>query len=78
MKTHANNFSSDEQSSQVDLVLENKSKLFGALSCSLTLDEKNNVWAYIANEISQSHGTFRSKEDVSKKWSNICQAQTHY
>ena len=71
MKTRAKNFSSDEISSLVDLVLENKSKLFGALSCSLTFDEKNNVWAEIANEISQSHGSIRSKEDVSKKLSNV-------
>ena len=71
MKTRAKNFSSEEISSLVDLVLENKSKLFGALSCSLTFDEKNNVWEDIAKEISQSHGTFRSKEDVSKKWSNV-------
>ena len=71
MKTRAKNFSSDEISS-LDLFLENKSKkLFGALSCSLTFDENNNVWQDIANEISQSHGTFRSKEDVSKKWSNV-------
>ena len=49
MKTRAKNFSSDEISSLVDLVLENKSKLFGALSCSLTIDGNNNVWADIAN-----------------------------
>ena len=71
MKTRAKNFSSDEISSLVDLLLENKSKLFGALSCSMTFDEKNNVCEDIANEISQSHGTFRSKEYVSKKCSNV-------
>ena len=53
MKTRAKNFSSEEISSLVDLVLENKSKLFGALRCSLTFDEKNNVWEDIAEEISQ-------------------------
>ena len=38
----------------VDLVLENKSKLFGALSSSLSYDEKNKIWEDIAKEISQT------------------------
>ena len=66
LKARAKNFSSDEITQLVDLVLENKSKLFGALSSSLSYDEKNKIWEDIAKEISQN-GTFRNKEDVSKK-----------
>ena len=55
----------------VDIVQENKSKLFGSLSSSLSDDDKNHVWENISKEISEAHGTFWSKEDVSKKWSNV-------
>ena len=55
----------------VDIVQENKSKLFGSLSSSLSYDDKNHVWENISKEISEAHGTFWSKEDVSKKWSNV-------
>ena len=55
----------------VDFVLENKSQLFGSLSSSLSYDDKNRVWEDIAKEISEAYGTFRNKEDVSKKWSNV-------
>ena len=44
LKARAKNFSSDEITQLVDLVLENKSKLFGALSSSLSYDEKNKIW----------------------------------
>ena len=70
-KTHSKNFSSDEIAMIVDLVHENKSKLFGSLSSSLSYDDKNHVWETIAREISEAHGTFRNKGDVTKKWSNV-------
>ena len=54
LKARAKNFSSDEITQLVDLVLENKSKLFGALSSSLSYDEKNKIWEDIAKEISQT------------------------
>ena len=53
------------------MVLENKPKLFGAFSSTLTFDEKNSIWEQIANSISQEHGTLRTREDVSKKCCNI-------
>ena len=71
IKTRSKNFSADEISTLVDLVQENKSKLFGSLSSSLTYEEKNNVWKEIAEAITQVHGNLRSKEDVAKKWSNV-------
>ena len=66
-KTCAKNFSSDEISMLVDFVHENKSKLFSSLSSSLSYDDKNRVWEDIAKEISEAHGTFKNKEDISKK-----------
>ena len=75
MKPRAKNYTSDEISMLVDLVQENKSKLFGSLSSSLSYDDKNHVWENISIEISEAHGTFRSKEDVSKKWSNVLLAK---
>ena len=55
----------------VDFVHENKSQLFGSLSSSLSYDDKNRVWEDIEKEILEAHGTFRNKEDVFKKWSNV-------
>ena len=54
LKARAKNFYSDEITQLVDLVLENKSKLFGALSSSLSYDEKNKIWEDIAKEKSQT------------------------
>ena len=65
-KTRVKNFSSDEISKLVEFVYENKSQLFGSLSSSLSYDDKNRMWEDIAIEISEEHGTFRNKEDVSK------------
>ena len=42
-KTRAKNFSDSEITNLVDLVLENKPKLFGAFSSTLTFDEKNKL-----------------------------------
>ena len=53
------------------LVLENKAKLFGALSSTLTFEEKNAIWESIAATISRDYGNIRNKDDVFKKWSNI-------
>ena len=70
-KTRAKNFSYSEITTLVDLVLENKSKLFGAFSSTLIFDEKNSIWEQIANAFSQEHGAIRTKDDVSQKWCNI-------
>ena len=70
-KTRAKNFSDSEITNLVDLVLENKPKLFGAFSSTLTFDEKNKIWEQIANTISQEHGRIRTKDDVFKKWYNL-------
>ena len=71
LKTRSKNFSHEEISMLVDLVQENKSKLFGSLSSALTYEEKNCIWKEIAEAISQAHGSLRTKEDVAKKWSNV-------
>ena len=70
-KTRSKNFSIQENNTLVDLILENKAKLFGALCSSLTFDEKSAIWESIATTISRKHGNIRSKDDVFKKWSNI-------
>ena len=70
-KTRSKNFSIQENNTLVDQILENKAKLFGALSSSLTFDEKSAIWESIATTISREHGNIRSKDDVFKKWSNI-------
>ena len=44
LKIRAKNFCPDECELLVDLVQENKHKLFGALSSSLTNEEKNIIW----------------------------------
>ena len=69
-KTRAKNFSTQEINSLVDLVLENKAKLFGTLSSTLTFEEKTAIWESIATTISRDHGNIRNKDDVLKKWSN--------
>ena len=71
IKTRAKNFSKDKITTLVDLVLENKSKLFGAFSSKLTLNDKEELWKDIARTISRDHGTIRSKYDVYKKCCNV-------
>ena len=71
VKSRAKNFSAEEIALLVDLVQENKPSLFGALSPSLTCEEKVNIWEDIAQKLTQAHRTVRTKDDVSKKWSNI-------
>ena len=61
IKTRAKNFSKDEITTLVDLVLENKSKLFGAFSSKLTLNDKEKLWEDIARSISRGHGTIRAR-----------------
>ena len=70
-KTRSKNFFSDEISTLVDLIHDNKFNLFGALSSTLTQEEKNNACKEILEAVSQAHGTLRSKHDVAKKWSNV-------
>ena len=53
IKTRVKNFSYSEITTLIDLVLENKPKLFSAFSSTLTFDEKKNIWKQIANAISQ-------------------------
>ena len=71
LKIRAKNFCPDECALLVDLVQENKQKLFGALSSSLTSEEKNIIWGDIAQQLSEAYRTERTKDDVAKKWSNI-------
>ena len=50
---------------------ENKSRLFGSLSASLTYEEKSSIRDQIANDLTTQHGVHRSRDDVTKKWSNL-------
>ena len=70
-KTRSKNFTLEETNSLVDLVQENRSKLFGSLSASLTFEEKTRVWEEIASKLSQLHGGLRTKDEITKKWANI-------
>ena len=70
-KARSKNYSQGEIYTLVDLVEENKSKLFGSLSASLTFEEKSSLWDQIANDLSSQHGVHRSRDDVTKKWSNL-------
>ena len=70
-KTRSKNFNLEETNSLVDLVQENRSKLFGSLSASLTFEEKTRVWEEIASKLSQLHGVLRTKDEITKKWANI-------
>ena len=54
-KTRAKNFSEDEIMTLIDIVGENKAKIFGALSSTLTADDKNKVWEEVACQISERH-----------------------
>ena len=70
-KARSKNYSQDEIYTLVDLVEENKSKLFGSLSASVTFEEKSSLWDQIANDLSSQHGVHRSRDGVTKKWSNL-------
>ena len=67
LKIRANNFCPGKCALLVDLVQENKQKLFGALSSSLISDEKNIIWGDIAQELSEAYGTEGTKDDAAKK-----------
>ena len=75
-KTRSKCFSKDEVMTLVDLICVEKSSLFGALSTTLTFDDKNKVWEDIAGKFSEQHGQMRTKDDVSKKWYNILSKHT--
>ena len=70
-KARSKNYSQEEINTLVDMVQENKSRLFGSLSASLTYEEKSSIWDQIANDLTTKHGVDRSRDDVTKKWSNI-------
>ena len=55
----------------MDLIQENRSKLFGSLSASFTFEEKNTVWVDVASRLSALHATSRNRQDVLKKLSNF-------
>ncbi|KAI6650079.1 Myb-related transcription factor, partner of profilin-like [Oopsacas minuta] len=56
--------------SLVDLIHDQKSKLFGALTSTLTFDDKNKIWEEISGRLSELHGNVKPR-DVMKKWYNI-------
>ena len=55
----------------VDLLDADKPSVFGALSSTLKMDDKNNVWEEISEKISEQHRHVRTRDEVSKKWYNI-------
>ena len=57
LKISAKNCCPNECALLVDLVQENKHKPFGALSSSLTSEEKNIIWGNIAQQLSETCGT---------------------
>ena len=56
--------------SLVDLIHDQKSKLFGALTSILTFDDKNKIWEEISGRLSELHGNVRTRDDIMKKWYN--------
>ena len=66
LKISAKNFCHDERELLVDLVQENKQKLFVVLSSSLTSEEKNIIWVDIAQQLSEAYGTKRTTDNVAK------------
>ena len=69
-KTRSKKFSDDEVISIVDIIEENKSKIFGALSSTLTADDKNKIWEEIAGKISDGYEGTRTRDEICKKWYN--------
>ena len=45
--------------------------MFGSFSASLTFEEKASSWDQIASDLTSQHGVHRSRDDVTKKWSNL-------
>ena len=70
-KPRSKNISPKEMNTFVDLIQENRSKLFSNLSASFTFEEKKTVWDDVASRLSALHGTSRNREDILKKWSNL-------
>ena len=70
-KARSKNYSQEEINTLVDLMQENKSRLFGSLSASLKYEEKSSIWDQIANDLTTQHDVHRSRDDVTKKWSNL-------
>ncbi|KAI6656034.1 hypothetical protein LOD99_1768 [Oopsacas minuta] len=70
-KSLSKNFTQEEIMSLVDLIHDQKSKLFGALTSTLTFDDKNKIWEEISGRLSELHGNVRTRDDVMKKWYNI-------
>ncbi|KAI6646870.1 hypothetical protein LOD99_9139 [Oopsacas minuta] len=57
--------------SLVNPIHDQKSKLFGALTSTLTIDDKNKIWEEISGRLSELHGNVRTRDDVMKTWYNI-------
>ncbi|KAI6661488.1 Myb-related transcription factor, partner of profilin-like [Oopsacas minuta] len=53
------------------LIHDQKSELFGALTSTLTFDDKNKIWEEISGRLSELHGNVRTRDDIMKKWYNI-------
>ncbi|KAI6654432.1 hypothetical protein LOD99_828 [Oopsacas minuta] len=65
-KTRSKNFTQEEIMSLMDLIHDQKSKLFGALTSTLTFDDKNKIWEEISGRLSELHGNARLRDDVIK------------
>ncbi|KAI6660707.1 Myb/SANT-like DNA-binding domain-containing protein 4 [Oopsacas minuta] len=58
-KTRSKNFTQEEIMSLVNLIHDQKSKLFGTLTSTLTFDDKNKIWEEISGRLSELHGNPR-------------------
>ncbi|KAI6650801.1 Myb-related transcription factor, partner of profilin-like [Oopsacas minuta] len=67
-KTRSKNVIQEEVMSLVDLIHDQKSKLFGALTSTLTFDDKNKIWEEISGRLFELDGNVRTRDDVTKKW----------
>ena len=69
-KTRSKNFTREEIMSRVDLIHDQKSKLFGSLTSTLTNDDESRIREEISGRLSELHGNVRTRDDIMKKWYN--------
>ena len=67
------NFTQDEIMSLVDLIHDNKSKLFGSITSTLTIEDKNKISEEIAGRLFELHGNVRARDDIMKNGTTLYQ-----
>ena len=66
-KTRSKNLTQEEIMSLVGLIHDQKSKLFGALTSTLTANDENKIWEEISGRLSDLHGNVRARDEIMKK-----------